>query len=138
MTRRRFLRRLAMVLPGGAALVACASIDSVKDARGKGVKRTFRRAYDDVYAAALTAAARRKLEIVSAARDTGAILLTNGPSLGSLGERIAIFVNRVNDKVTSVEVVSRPVVSTVSFPPDWPGLLFGEIEEDLTARRPSR
>lgn len=134
MMRRDFLRR-ATVFVGCGSLAACASIDSVKDARGKGVKRTFKQPYDEVYAATLAAAAGKKLELVSATRATGAILLSNGASLGSLGERIAVFVSRVGDRVTSVEVVSRPVVSTLSFPPDWPMLLFGEIEEELAARR---
>ena len=134
MMRRGFLLRAA-ALAGCGWLTACASIDSVKDARGKGVKRTFKQPYDEVYAATLAAAARKKLELVSATRATGAILLSNGASLGSLGERIAVFVSRLGDRVTSVEVVSRPVMSTLSFPPDWPILLFGEIEEELATRR---
>lgn len=134
MTRRAFLLRVT-ALAGCGWLPACASIESVKDARGKGVKRTFKYPYDEVYDAALAAAARKKLELVGAARTTGTILLSNGASLGSLGERIGVFVTRLGDRTTSVEVVSQPVVATLSFPPDWPSLLFGEIEEDLAARR---
>ena len=134
MMRRAFLLGAA-ALAGCGGLAACASIDSVKDARGQGVKRTFKQPYDDVYVAALAAAARKKLELVGATRNNGTILLSHGASLGSLGERIAVFVSRLGDRLTSVEVVSRPVVSTVSFPPDWPSLLFGEIEEELAARR---
>jgi hypothetical protein len=134
MTRRVFLLRVT-ALAGCGWLAACASIDSVKDARGKGLKRTFKYPYDEVYDAALAAAARKKLELVGATRTTGTILLSNGASLSSLGERIAVFVSRLSDRATSVEVVSQPVVSALSFPPDWPILLFGEIEEDLAARR---
>ena len=137
MMRRGFLLRAA-ALAGCGALAACASIDSVKDARGKGVKRTFKQPYDEVYAATLAAAAAKKLELVSATSATGTILLSSGASLGSLGERIAVFVSHLGDRVTSVEVVSRPVVSTLSFPPDWPVLLFGEIEEELAKRRLGR
>lgn len=134
MTRRAFLLRVT-ALAGCGWLAACASIDSVKDARGKGLKRTFKYPYDEVYDAALAAAAGKKLELVGATRTTGTILLSNGASLGSLGERIAVFVSRLGDRTTSVEVVSQPLVSTLSFPPDWPSLLFGEIEEGLAARR---
>ena len=134
MMRRDFLL-LAASLAGCAALASCATIDSVKDARGTGVKRTFKQPYEEVYAATLAAAARKNLELVSATRATGAILLSNGASLGSLGERIAVFVSRLGDRASSVEVVSRPVVATLSFPPDWPMLLFGEIEEELVKRR---
>lgn len=134
MTRRAFLLHVT-ALAGCGWLAACASIDSVRDARGKGLKRTFKYPFDEVYDAALAAAARKKLELVGATRATGTILLSNGASLGSLGERIAVFVSRLGDRTTSVEVVSQPVVATLSFPPDWPSLLFGEIEEDLAARR---
>ena len=72
---------------------------------------------------------------MSSSRDSGVVLLSNGVSLSSLGERIAVFVVRLSDRTTSVEIVSRPVLATVTFPPDWPSLLFGEIEEALAARR---
>ena len=137
MDRRAFLLH-ALAAAGMVSLVACTTMDNVKDARGKGVKRTYKQPYDEVFGAAMHAATKKKLEIVSSVRDSGTILLSNGASLGSLGERIAIFVSRVSERSTSVEVVARPVVSTVSFPPDWPSLLFGEIEEELTARRLKR
>ena len=137
MTRRAFLLRAA-ALAGSGWLAACASIDSVKGARGQGVKRTFKQSYDEVYAAALAAAAKQKLELVSETRGNGTILLSHGTSVGSLGERIAVFVSRLGDRLTSVEVVARPVVSMVSFPPYWPSLLFGEIDEEMATRRLQR
>jgi hypothetical protein len=137
MDRRAFLLH-AVAAAGIASLVACTTVDNVKDARGKGVKRTYKQPYDEVFGAAMHAANKKKLAIVSSVRDSGTILLSNGASLGSLGEHIAIFVSRVSERSTSVEVVARPVVGTVSFPPDWPSLLFGEIEEELTARRLKR
>jgi hypothetical protein len=122
----------------GPALWGCATSESAKAARGAGVKRTFRYRFADVRAAALEAAARRNLEVVDCTSESGTILLSHGPSLGSLGEHIAIFVTQLNEKATSVEVVSRPVVPTVSFPPDWPALLFGDMDEVLAARRLAR
>ena len=47
-----------------AIVVGCASMDTVKDAKGQGVKRVFRQPYEAVYAAAVTVAAKRKLEII--------------------------------------------------------------------------
>ncbi len=133
MRRRAFLLHVGVAV--GAMLAGCATIEDVRDARGRGVKRIFKQPYDEVFAAAQQAAAKRKLEVVSSDRDGGVLLLSNGASLGSLGERIAIFVARLKDRTTSVEIVARPVLGTVSFPPDWPSLLYGEIEEELTARR---
>lgn len=139
MVARHLLPRVALLLALGALTAACATVDSVKDARGQGVKRTFRQPYDAVFDAALAAAAQRKLELVGQQRGEGRILLSSHPSLGSMGgERIAVFVTRVNDSSTTVEVVAKPVVAAVSFPPDWPAVIFGDIEYELAKRRMPR
>jgi hypothetical protein len=134
MRRRAFVLCVAAVA-GAGWLAGCTTIDNLKDTRGKGLKRTFKHPYDEVFGAVMTAADRKNLEIVSSSRDSGTVLLSHGVSLSSLGERIAVFVARVGERTTSVEVVARPVLATVTFPPDWPSLLFGEIEEALAARR---
>lgn len=120
-----------------AIMVGCASVDTVKDAKGHGVKRSFRQPYEVVYAAAVSAAAKRKLEVVEQDRAAGRLVLSSGPSWSSLGEHIAVFVSRTKDRVTSVEIVSKPVLSA-TFPPDWPALLFGDIEQELAALKPPR
>ncbi len=136
MNRHDFVAHCVAIAAGMCLLAGCASFDSVKQERGEGIKRTFNRPYDEVFMAAMSAAVRMKLTIVNSERASGTILLSNSASLSSPGgERIAVFVNRLQDGVTSVEVVARPVISRVSFPPDWPELLFGEIEGILTEQR---
>lgn len=120
-----------------AIVVGCASVDTVRDAKGQGVKRNFRQPYEAVYAAAVSAVAKRKLEIIEQDRAAGRLVLSNGASWSSLGEHIAVFVSRTKDRVTSVEIVSKPVLS-VTFPPDWPALLFGDIEQELAALKTPR
>ncbi|HUO44962.1 MAG TPA: hypothetical protein VMT94_08665 [Burkholderiales bacterium] len=139
MNRRMEIGRGAAIVAMVALLAGCASFDSVRQEHGQGVKRIFKQPYDPVFAAVLKAAGRRKLEIVSSSPDSGTVLLSGKASLSSPGgERIAVFVSRVNGGATGVEVVARPVVPTVSFPPDWPELLFGEVEEILAEQRLSR
>lgn len=121
-----------------AIVVGCASVDAVKDAKGQGVKRAFRQPYEAVYAAAVSAAAKRKLEFVEQDRAAGRLVLSSGASWSSLGEHIAVFVSRTKDRITSVEIIAKPVLSALSFPPDWPALLFGDIEQELAALKPPR
>lgn len=130
------MRRWWCVLCAAIVLAGCASVESVKDARGQGVKRTFRQPYEAVYEAVLNAATRRKLELVEQDRAAGSVVLSGPASWTSLGERIAVFVTRGNEKSTGVEVVSKPVGGALTFPPDWPAILFGDIEQELTPRRP--
>jgi|SRR5687767_9130323 hypothetical protein len=117
-------------------LAGCASVESVKEEQGKGVKRSFRQPYEAVYQAVLNASAKRQLEVIEQDRAGGRMVLSNRSSWTSLGEHIAVFVTRGNDRSTGVEVVSRPVGGPITFPPDWPALLFGDIDQELTIRRP--
>lgn len=116
----------------------CATAESVRGAQGQGVKRTFRQPYDAVYSAVVSAASKRNLEVIEKDRASGRILLSSGASWTSLGEYIAVFVSRAGNRTTTVEVVSRPVLSTVTFPPNWPNLLFGDVEHELAAGRAQR
>jgi hypothetical protein len=121
-----------------ALLIGCASVETVKEAKGMGVKRTFRQPYDIVYQSVLNSATKRKLELIEQNRATGSVVLSSGPSWTSLGERIAVFVSRISGRSTTVEIVSRPVLSGVTLPPDWPALLYGDIEHELAAVRKPR
>jgi hypothetical protein len=113
-------------------------METVKEAKGKGIKRTFRQPYDLVYQSVLNSATKRKLEFIEQNRTTGSVVLSSGASWTSLGERIAVFVSRNGGRSTTVEIVSRPVLSGVTLPPDWPALLYGDIEHELAAVRKPR
>jgi hypothetical protein len=49
----------------------------------------------------------------------------------SWGERIAIFVTKISDNQTQVEIISKPVVAPLNFPPDWVSRLFDAIGTEL-------
>ncbi|MBM3358510.1 MAG: hypothetical protein FJY54_12380 [Betaproteobacteria bacterium] len=134
------MRRLAAILCAAALALAggCATVDTVKEAKGQGIKRTFRQPFEIVFQATLTAAAKRKLAVVEQDPASGRILLASGATWTSLGERIAVFVNRAGERATSVEVVSKPRIAMITFPPDWPRLLFGDIEHEIADGRKAR
>jgi len=131
----RTIRALLAALAGALVLGACASPESVKQAQGQGVKRTFRYSGDAVFQALLTVGTRRKLEFVEQNRAGGVIVFSSGASLTSLGERIAVFITRASDRSTAVEIVSKPVGGAVTFPPDWPGILYGDLEHELAVQK---
>ena len=127
----------AVVLGLAAAVTGCASTETVKSARGEGLKRTYRFGYDAVYDAALAAVRGRKLVVSGASRESGEILASSNASFGTLGEHVAVFVSRQGAQVTLVEVVSKPVMRG-TFPPDWQYLLQSDIEAALGPRPPVR
>jgi hypothetical protein len=132
------MRKTLLVLCAAIALAGCAapSVESLRQTQGQGVKRTVRQPYDAVYEAVLGAIAKRKLELNEQDRANGRLVLSSDHTRTSFGERIAVFVTRNNDRSTTVEVVSKAAGSPLTFPPDWPALLFGDIDLELTVRRP--
>lgn len=109
----------------------CASTDTVKAARGQGVSRTYQFAYEPVYNATLAAAKAKKLEVVENDKAKGRLILSNGVTLWSWGERIAVFIKPLAENSTEVEIVSKPVMSPLNFPPDWQQILLEQIDAEL-------
>ena len=115
------------------ALIAsgCASTETVKQAKGQGVSHTYPYAYEPVFSATLAAANNKKLEVVEHDRTNGRIILSHGVTLWSWGERIAVFVKPVAASRTEVEIISKPVLAPLNFPPDWQQILFDQIDVEL-------
>jgi hypothetical protein len=113
----------------------CASTETVKQARGQGASRIYSYAYEPVYNATLAAAKTKKLEVVENDRTNGRLILSHGLTLWSWGERIAVFVKPLVIGSTEVEIISKPVLSPLNFPPDWQQILFDQIDVELRAAK---
>ena len=73
----------------------------------------------------------RRMRALILAICSGRIVLSHGVTLWSRGERIAVFVKPGSGGSTEVEIVSKPVMSPLNFPPDWPQILFKQIDIEL-------
>jgi len=125
------MRGLPLTIFAVLLLGACATTQSVQKAKGTGEKRTFSADYEAVYKATLSAASKQGLTLTSADKSSGQILLSHGMAPWSWGERIAIFVTKISDNQTQVEIISKPVVAPLNFPPDWVSRLFDAIGTEL-------
>jgi len=128
-------RREAVCIAFAVVVAGCASTETVKEAQGQGVSRVYEQAYDVVYAAIKATAKAKELEIAEDDVAHGRLVLSHGVTLWSWGERIAIFVKRLPGNRTEVEIVSKPVLSPLNFPPDWPKILLDQIGAELLAGR---
>ncbi len=117
---------LLLAMVGG-----CASVETVREARGQGEVRTYPVAYETACKAVLAAAKTKGLEIVENDKDGGRVVLSHGVTLWSWGERIAVFVRSTSATTTEVEIVSKPVMSPLNFPPDWQRILLDQIAVEL-------
>lgn len=129
---RAWLAILPVLLFAGM-IAGCATTDTVKQARGEGTKRLFPYEQKVVHAAVVAAAKARKFEIV----DNGpeGLLLSQGVSWRSFGERVAVFLRIVSPRLTEVEVVSKPVLVPMNFPRDWEMSVLNEIDRSLQDTR---
>jgi len=130
------VNRLLLLLPVLIFMASgCASTETVKEAQGQGLSRAYQATYESVFQATLDAATARKLELVESDRSSGRIVFSHSVSLWSWGERIAVFVRSTGPATTVVEVVSKPVLSPLNFPPDWQHILLDQIEAELQTKK---
>jgi len=113
----------------------CASTETVKEAEGEGISRIFSYAFEPVYEATISAAKEQGLEVVESDKKSGRLILAHGVTLWSWGERIAVFVKPLSNNETEVEVVSKPVLAPLNFPPDWQNILLDQIDAELRIGR---
>lgn len=112
----------------------CTSINGIKNSQGSGVSRMYERSFDEAYDAALKAI--RHLEgftIIEEDRGKGEIIAVRSMnmSVASSGERVALFLSRLNEQETKIEVVSKAIVVTQIFAPHWENQIFQLIDLQL-------
>ncbi len=133
------MRATIIVVSFVAALLAgCASpqtVKEVKEAQGHGVSRVYASAPGAVHNAVLAAAKAKDLQVVEDDEAAGRIVLSHGVTPLSWGEKIAVFLTPVPPDSTKVEIVSKPVMSTLNFPPDWPKILHDQIAAELKGKQ---
>ena len=128
------MKGICMTVFAVCFLGACATTETVQQAKGTGDKKTFNAEYESVYQATLSAAGKQGLSVTKADKGTGEILLSHGVTPWSWGERIAIFVEKISDNQTQVEIISKPVMAPLNFPPDWVSKLFDAIGAELNPK----
>ncbi len=128
--------KISFLMVAFVALIAsgCASTETVKEAKGQGVSRSYPYAYEPVYNATVAAAKNRSLDVVENDKTNGRLILSHGITLWSWGERIAVFIKPIAAASTEVEIVSKPVLAPLNFPPDWQKILLDQIEVELRAQ----
>jgi hypothetical protein len=129
--------RVRLILSAVLALflVACTTVETVKEAKGQGAKRTYDAPYEQVFDAVLAAAATRKLQVVESDRAARRIVLSHGVTWLSWGENVAVFVTPLAARSTEVEVVSKAVMTPLNFPPEWDRILLEQIAVELARRK---
>ena len=113
----------------------CATLADATAARGQGMSRVYDQPYDVVWDAVNAAIKDTDLKVASANKDAGTILAQGAISAFSWGENVAVFVDRVDGKVsTRVEIVNKRALATNITAHSWDKTLFAKLDERLKAR----
>lgn len=109
----------------------CTTMDDARVAKGTGSFRLYNESFDTVWDAAIRAVYDVGLNIESKTKNEGYILARMDMSLFSMGENVAVFVERADEQRTRVEVVSKKVMPTNVLAPNWEMPILDRISERL-------
>ena len=124
------MRFWAMMI-GVALLAGCASIGSVSGLRGHGHAGVYDMPYEQVWDALPRAMQSLKLAVALKDEKEGKILTDTPLTLFSYGEAVAVFVDRVSDTRTRVEVVSRKKLGTNVFAFSYQDRILNALDAEL-------
>jgi hypothetical protein len=113
---------------GILGLTGCTSLNTAAKARGSGEQVTYEAAFDEVWAAMPDVIKAAGLHYVSANRDEHMFLAKRGITGWSWGENVAIFVEKIEDGKTLVEVVTKREMVTNITAQDWDGPIFIQLD----------
>lgn len=89
----------------------------------------YQASFEAMWAAMPQAVDQAGLQFVSANREDGTVLAQRGITAFSYGENVAIFVGKVDEQTSTVEVVSKKALATNVFATDWADPIFDELDK---------
>jgi len=125
---------LALLIPIVVFTAGCSTLADARAARGKGLAYVYEGSFDEVWSAlpkAIQAMGSGGPKLVSENKQEGYILAQGGMSFVSYGENVAIFVDKVDDTKTKVEIVSKRALATNIVAADWAPRLHKKLAEML-------
>lgn len=128
------MRKLVLFVIVGlisAITAGCASIGSISTLKGQGHSRVYNFPYQTIWNAVPKAMESLKLSVAIADEKEGKILTDTPMTLWSYGEAIVVFVTRIDDARTNVEVVSRKKMGTNIFAFSYQDRILNALDTEL-------
>jgi hypothetical protein len=104
---------------------------SISGLKGEGHSRVYNFPYQKIWDALPKAMQSLKLSVAVADEKEGKILTDTPVTLWSYGEAIAVFVTRIDENRTNVEVVSRKKVGTNIFAYSYQDRILNALDQEL-------
>jgi|JI10StandDraft_1071094.scaffolds.fasta_scaffold06271_7 hypothetical protein len=132
-TQTIFVRFLFLMFFLFVSILGCTSMKHVESAEGTGKKVTFNKDFESVWTATLSVLGTLPLNIEKNDKKVGKIFAHRpaGFFTSSWGENVGIFVKKISSSQTSIEVVSKKVVSGNIFATDWSHEIIAKISDQI-------
>lgn len=114
------------------ALAGCATQKRVAELRGHGTRQFYAATFDQTWRAAVDAAQRGDLDVLTADRDHGYIGARRTIRPHTFGENVGIWVRQTDPASTEVEVVSRQAGPPALWLKKWENEIHRAIAANLT------
>ena len=112
----------------------CSTLSDARKAKGKGTSRIYNESFDTVWDAVPQAVGDMGLQVASQNKEDGYVLGQKGLTAFSYGENVAVFVEKVDDERTRVEVVSKKALATNIFAWNWEKPILDRLSEILDSK----
>ena len=102
-------------------LQGCTTLADARKAEGEGVRKVYKADIETTWKKTIQVLGKLNLDVATENKQEGYILAQRGMGVFqmSYGENIAIFLKPKTATETEVEVVSKKVMTTNIFAPDW-------------------
>jgi len=127
--------RLGMGVICALTLASCATLSTARTAKGSGASRVFSTSFKTVWQTTHQAIGMLGPSIVSSNENEGTILAETSISAFSWGEAIAVFVEKVDDSHTRVEVVSKRKLATNIIAYNWENRVLDKVDALLSTSK---
>ena len=121
------IKRIMIVGFTTLLIAGCSTLADTKKSEGVGKRVTYSKSIDEVWPLAILSLNDVGLDVIEENKSQGYVLAKKGMSAFSYGENVAIFVKKVDNSNTSVEVVSKRVLATTVFAKDWTDEIFMKL-----------
>ena|SRR5437879_12572899 len=109
-------------------LNGCTSLNTAAKSRGTGERVIYKASFDEVWAAVPEVITNVGLQYVNLNNDKHMFLARRGITGWSWGENVAIYVEKIEDGKTSVEVITKRKLATNITAQDWDGPIFIQLD----------
>ncbi len=107
----------------------CSTLADTKRSEGDGRRVVYSKSMDEIWPLTVYALNDLGLDVIEENKSQGYLLAKKGMSLLSYGENVAIFLKKVDNSTTTVEVISKKVLATTVFAKDWTDEIFMKLDD---------